>query len=81
LKPGGTLHFVEHGHAPDATVARWQQRLEPMQKRLAGGCHLTRHIDEHIEKAGFEILEMDTYYFEGEPKPLGYTYEGRAVSP
>jgi ubiquinone/menaquinone biosynthesis C-methylase UbiE len=80
LKPGGTLHFVEHGHAPDANVARWQQRLEPMQKRLVGGCHLTRHIDEHIEKAGFEIDRMDTYYFEGEPKPMGYTYEGRAVS-
>src|SRR5262245_23154654 len=80
LKPGGTLHFVEHGHAPDVNVARWQQRLERMQKRLAGGCHLTRQIDEHIEKAGFEIDKMDTYYFEGEPKPMGYTYEGRAVS-
>jgi ubiquinone/menaquinone biosynthesis C-methylase UbiE len=80
LKPGGMFHFVEHGHAPDAKVARWQQRLEPVQKRVVGGCHLTRHIDEHIEKAGFEIEKMDTYYFEGEPKPLGYTYEGRAVS-
>jgi ubiquinone/menaquinone biosynthesis C-methylase UbiE len=80
LKPGGTLHFVEHGHAPDAKVARWQQRLEPMQKRIVGGCHLTRRIDEHIEKAGFTIDKMDTYYFEGEPKAMGYTFEGRAVS-
>jgi len=80
LKPGGSFHFVEHGHAPDAKVARWQARLEPMQKRLAGGCHLTRSIAEHIEKAGFDIKKMDTYYFKGEPKPMGYTYEGRAVS-
>jgi ubiquinone/menaquinone biosynthesis C-methylase UbiE len=80
LKPGGSFHFVEHGHAPDAKVARWQARLEPMQKRFAGGCHLTRHISEDIERAGFEIEKLDTYYFKGEPKPMGYTYEGRAVS-
>ena len=80
LKPGGSLHFVEHGHAPDEKVARWQARLEPMNKRLAGGCHLTRHIAEDIERAGFEIDKIDTYYFNGEPKPMGYTYEGRAVS-
>jgi ubiquinone/menaquinone biosynthesis C-methylase UbiE len=80
LKPGGSFHFVEHGHAPDDKVARWQARLEPMNKRVAGGCHLTRHISEDIERAGFEIEEIETYYFKGEPKPLGYTYEGRAVS-
>ena len=80
LKPGGSLHFVEHGHAPDAKVARWQERLEPMNKRLAGGCHLTRQISEEIERAGFDIEKVDTYYFKGEPKPMGYTFEGRAVS-
>ncbi len=78
LTPGGTFHFVEHGHAPDAGVARWQERLEPMNKRLGGGCHLTRRITEHIEKAGFAIDQLDTYYFTGEPKPVGYTFEGRA---
>ena len=79
LKPGGSFHFVEHGHAPDENVARWQARLEPMNKRLAGGCHLTRHISEDIERAGFDIEKVETYYFKGEPKPMGYTYEGRAV--
>jgi ubiquinone/menaquinone biosynthesis C-methylase UbiE len=80
LKPGGALHFVEHGHAPDEKVIRWQERLEPFNKRVAGGCHLTRHIAEEIEGAGFDISKLDTYYFKGEPKPMGYTYEGRAVS-
>ena len=79
LKPGGAFHFVEHGHAPDTKTARWQQRLEPLHKRLAGGCHLTRRIPEYIENAGFRIEHLDTYYFDGEPKPFGYTFEGRAV--
>ena len=78
LKPGGTLHFVEHGHAPDAKTARWQHRLDPLNQRLAGGCHLTRRISESIEQAGFEMEHLDKYYSEGEPKPWGYTYEGRA---
>lgn len=80
LKPGGSFHFVEHGHAPDDHIAKWQTRLEPMNKLLAGGCHLTRHISEDVQRAGFTINTIDTYYFKGEPKPMGYTYEGRAVS-
>lgn len=79
LKPSGTFHFVEHGHAPDANVARWQERLEPLEKRLAGGCHLTRMISEDIEHAGFAVKELDTYYAKGVPKPWGYTFEGRAL--
>jgi ubiquinone/menaquinone biosynthesis C-methylase UbiE len=79
LKPGGTFHFVEHGHAPDAGVARWQERLEPLNKRLAGGCHLTRRIPEAIGQAGFAIDELDSYHFKAEPKAFGYTFEGRAV--
>ena len=79
LKPGGALHFVEHGHAPQEKVARWQQRLEPIQMRVAGGCHLTRRISDLIENAGFDMADLDTYYFEGEPKPFGFTFEGRAV--
>src|SRR5712691_9725836 len=80
LKPGGSFHFVEHGHAADEKVVRWQERLEPINKRLAGGCHLTRHISEDIELAGFEIEKIETYYFKGEPKIFGSMYEGRAVS-
>jgi len=79
LKPGGVFHFVEHGHAPDESVARWQARLEPINKRLAGGCHLTRKMPESIEHAGFAVEDLDSYYFEGEPKPFGYTFEGRAT--
>jgi ubiquinone/menaquinone biosynthesis C-methylase UbiE len=77
LKPGGIFHFVEHGHSP---VARWQQRIEPFWRPIGGGCHLTRRIPEMIEKAGFNIDKLDTYYFRAEPKPFGYFYEGRAVS-
>ncbi len=78
LKPGGTLHFVEHGHAPDVKTARWQRRVEPLNKKLAGGCHLTRNIVGSLEGSGFQIQDLDTYYFEGEPKPFGFTFEGRA---
>jgi ubiquinone/menaquinone biosynthesis C-methylase UbiE len=81
LKPGGSFHFVEHGHAPDARVSRWQDRLEPLNKRIAGGCHLTRRIPEMIEQAGFVVEQLDCYYFPGEPKPFGFTFEGRAVQP
>jgi len=78
LKPGGTFHFVEHGHAPDPKVARWQARVEPLNKRLAGGCHITRQMPKLIEAAGFDIEHLDTYYLTGEPKIFGYTFEGRA---
>ena len=79
LKPGGALHFVEHGHAPDVKVQRWQRRIEPLNKRLAGGCHLTRRIPDLIAEAGFVVEQLDTYYFKGEPKVFGHTFEGRAV--
>ena len=68
LKPGGTLHFVEHGLAPDEGVRRWQHRLEPLQKRLFGGCHLTRPTVQLLRGAGFEIAEVDEFYEKGAPK-------------
>jgi hypothetical protein len=78
LRPGGSLHFVEHGLSPDARVARWQDRLTPLQRRLAGGCHLNRPIDRVIAGSGLELTGLTNYYVEG-PKSMGYSFEGRAV--
>jgi SAM-dependent methyltransferase len=80
LRPGGTLHFVEHGLAPDEKVRRWQHRLEPVQKRLFGGCHLTRPIVDLLEHAGFTITEVDVFYEEGTPMFVGANSLGAAVS-
>ncbi|MGI5404724.1 class I SAM-dependent methyltransferase [Streptomyces sp. CA-135486] len=83
LKPGGTLHFIEHGLAPaeDENVRRWQRRLEPMQKRLFGGCHLTRPIVDMLSNAGFTIADVDVFYEKGAPKSMGADSLGTAVSP
>jgi SAM-dependent methyltransferase len=62
LRPGGTLHFLEHGLAPDEDVRRWQRRIEPVQKRITDGCHLTRPIVELLTTAGFTIKELDAFY-------------------
>lgn len=81
LRPGGLLHFVEHGLAPDRSVQRWQHRLEPLQKRLVGGCHLTRPVVELLDGAGFRIREVDVFYEQGTPRFLGANSLGVAVSP
>jgi len=81
LKPGGTLHFVEHGLAPDERVRRWQHRLEPVQKRVFGGCHLTRPVVDLLAGAGFKIADVDVFYEDGAPKFLGADSLGTAVSP
>jgi SAM-dependent methyltransferase len=80
LVPGGRFHFLEHGLAPDAGVARWQARLAPLNRAVAGGCHLNRDIGALIRDAGFEIVELSTYYGEG-PRPLSYRYQGIARRP
>ena len=80
LRPGGQLHFVEHGLSPDFGVAKWQHRLTPLQRKVAGGCHLNRPIDRLIEQAGFAITQLDTYQLGG-PKPMSYMYEGLATKP
>jgi ubiquinone/menaquinone biosynthesis C-methylase UbiE len=67
-KPGGRFHFVEHGRGSDPNVARWQSRIEPAWKRVAGGCHVTRDISRLVERAGFRIENVQTYYMSGEPK-------------
>ncbi|HVM53662.1 MAG TPA: class I SAM-dependent methyltransferase [Acidimicrobiales bacterium] len=81
LEPGGTLHFVEHGLAPDEPVQRRQRRFEPIQKRIAGGCHLTRPIADLLTGAGFEIVELETFYEAGVPKIFAAASLGIAVSP
>ncbi len=77
LKPSGRLLFVEHGRSPDATVAKWQDRLTPIWKRFAGGCHLNRAVAPLVEQAGFRIERLDTGYMTG-PRLLTFTYEGSA---
>jgi len=81
LKPGGKLHFVEHGLAPDEKVRRLQHRLEPIQKRVFGGCHLTRPIVDRLSAAGFTITEVDVFYEDNAPKFLTAQSLGVAVSP
>ncbi|MET7773901.1 class I SAM-dependent methyltransferase [Nocardia sp. NPDC005366] len=80
LTPGGTLHFVEHGLAPDAPVQRWQNRLNPVQKTVAGGCNLNRDIRGLVEAAGYEIRDIDVFYAKDTPKILGALSLGVAVS-
>lgn len=82
LEPGGTLHFVEHGLAPDPNVQRWQHRLEPVQRRLAGGCHLSRPILRLLTDAGFEPTdEIERFYGKLQPKMLAANYLGVVISP
>ena len=81
LKPGGELHFVEHGLAPDAKVQAWQHRLDPLQQRIFGGCHLDRPIVGMVRAAGFEVREVDEYYEKGSPRFIGANALGVAVSP
>ncbi|MGW4371653.1 class I SAM-dependent methyltransferase [Nocardia takedensis] len=81
LVPGGTLHFVEHGLAPDASVRTWQNRLNPIQKVVAGGCHLNRDIRAIVEDAGFRIRVLDVFYAEDIPRPMGALSLGVAVTP
>jgi len=77
LKPGGLLLFVEHGQAPEEGVRKWQNRLTPLWKRLAGGCHLNRPVRTLIESAGFRIGELTTGYMRV-PKLMTFMYEGSA---
>jgi len=80
VRPGGRLHFLEHGLAPDEGVRRWQRRLEPAQLRLAGGCHLTRDIPELLVDAGFELDAVEARYASG-PKAWTWFTVGTALNP
>ncbi len=80
LRPGGRFHFLEHGLSPDPSIATWQRRLEPVQKRLADGCHLTRDAAELVRSAGFELERVESRYAKG-PKPWTWLTEGVAINP
>ena len=77
LRPGGALHFLEHGRSPDEKVARAQDRWTPLNRRLGGGCHLNRPILDLLRASGLEVTKIENYYVKG-PKVVGYMYEGLA---
>lgn len=79
LRADGKLLFLEHGESPDAKVRRWQHRITPAWKRIGGGCHLNRPIADLISSAGFDIVELDTFYLDDAPRIAGYIYRGIAV--
>jgi len=81
LRPHGRLHFLEHGLAPSEGVQRWQRRLEPVQRRLAGGCHLTRDPVRLLTESGFDVEDVSTGYLPGPffTRPMAHLYSGRGV--
>ena len=79
LKPGGKMLFAEHGLAPDDGVAKWQNRLNGVWGKLAGGCHLNRNIPDIINHSDFHITEIDPHYARKTPKIAGYIYRGEAI--
>ncbi len=83
LRPGGAFHFLEHGMAPTRDVRRWQARIEPVHKRVSGGCHLTRNIPAMVAGSGLEVVDVRSQYLPGPglAKPWSYGYLGRAVKP
>ena len=80
LRPAATVHFLEHGLSPDRNVAKWQHRIEPLQRRLADGCHLTRDPSSLVEQAGFVMQRNEQRYVQG-PKPWSWLTLGTAVKP
>lgn len=76
LRPGGRLFFVEHGASPDAKVLRWQRRIDPIQRRLFAGCHVSRPIADLLEQAGLPAAQLDRYDAAHEPRAFGHLYEG-----
>jgi ubiquinone/menaquinone biosynthesis C-methylase UbiE len=80
LVPGGQFLFLEHGLSPDANVARWQHRLNPLQNRIGGGCHLIRDSGQLVRGSGLTLQEASQYYLHGVPRFAGYMTEGRAVN-
>ncbi|MBL0747999.1 class I SAM-dependent methyltransferase [Nocardioides baculatus] len=80
VRPGGRLHVLEHGLAPDETVRRWQRRMEPLQRAVAGGCHLTRDIPSLVEETGWRIEESEQAYLPGPAVSRPWTYGYRLLA-
>lgn len=80
LKPGGRFLYCEHGLSPDAGVAKWQRRIEPIWKRMAGGCHLTRPVTSSIEAAGFKVVGSERMYMPKAPRIAGWMEWGAATT-
>ena len=78
LKPGGKMIFCEHGKAPDPNIHKWQNRINPLWKKIAGGCNLNRDIPALIETSGFKLENLETMYLPSTPKIAGYNYWGYA---
>ncbi len=79
LRPGGAVHFVEHGLSAEPRIAKWQNRLQPAYGPVAGGCHLNRPIADLVRRSGLDIAELDTFYLKG-PKVFGCMFLGHAVA-
>ena len=78
LRPGGGFYFVEHGLSPDPNVARWQRRLNPINRRIGGGCNLDRDIASLVRNSPLSVERLDTFYLPHVPRLGGYTYRGHA---
>lgn len=78
LKPGGKLLFSEHGRAPDAAVQKWQNRMNRVWGKIAGGCNINRDIPELISAGGFTITDENSMYVPSTPRIFGFTYWGSA---
>jgi SAM-dependent methyltransferase len=78
LRPSGRVLFLEHGLSSDAGVAAWQHRLNPIWRRLAVGCNLTRPVLKLLGEAGFTIRRIEHYYLDGAPRPVGFLCQGVA---
>jgi ubiquinone/menaquinone biosynthesis C-methylase UbiE len=80
LKPGGSLLFLEHGLSEEPSVAKWQRRIDPIQRVIGRGCHLIRRIDQLVSDAGLEIARLDRYVIAGMPKTHSTLYRGAALA-
>jgi len=79
LKPGGRLLFAEHGAAPDESVRKWQDRINPFWKKMAGGCNINREVPRALEEAGFKVESLEMMYLPGTPRVAAFNYWGHAV--